>query len=161
MLFEARSHYHHEGVAVNRLSSLCLALEIVSYCLSLFGEPCPSLYKLEGRVTCGVLVGLRLVYLFLQVEYKFGSCFLVKEIFVIPFLLSRPTFIWTGILGLGPCRPSQAPTGSPMSLQARESSHQWAAGHMSRQSSGGYQRNIKSGRVIYPAGSYRGVYPRH
>ena len=55
------------------------------------GEPCPSLYKLEGRVTCGVLVGLGLVYLFLQVEYKSGSCFLVKEIFVIPFFLSRPT----------------------------------------------------------------------
>ena len=58
---------------------------------SLFGVPCPSLYKLEGRVTCGVLVGLGLVYLFLQVEYKSGSCFLVKEIFVIPFSLSQPT----------------------------------------------------------------------
>ena len=55
------------------------------------GVPYPSLYKLEGRVTCGVLVGLGLVYLFLQVEYKSGSCFLVKEIFVIPFSLSRPT----------------------------------------------------------------------
>ena len=68
----------------------CLALEIVSSYLSLFGEPCPSLYKLEGRVTYGVLVGLWLVYLFLQVEYKSGSCFRVKEIFVIPFFLSRP-----------------------------------------------------------------------
>ena len=55
------------------------------------GEPCPSLYKLEGRVTCGVLVGLGLVYLLLQVDYKSGSCFLVKEIFLMPFLLSRPT----------------------------------------------------------------------
>ena len=57
---------------------LYLALDIVSCSLSLFGEPCPSLYKLEGRVTCGVLVGLGLglVYLFLQVEYKSGSCFL-------------------------------------------------------------------------------------
>ena len=71
--------------------SRCLALEIVSCYLSLFEVPCPSLYKLEGRVTCGVLVGLGLVYLFLQVEYKSGSCFRVKEIFVIPFLLSRPT----------------------------------------------------------------------
>ena len=35
MLFESRSHYHHEGVAVNRLSSLCLALEIIDCCLSL------------------------------------------------------------------------------------------------------------------------------
>ena len=25
------------------------------------GVPCPSLYKLEGRVTCGVLVGLGLL----------------------------------------------------------------------------------------------------
>ena len=91
MLFVARSHYDHEGVAVSRLSSLCLALDIVSCCLSLFGEPCPSLYKLEGRVTCGVLVGLGLVYLLLQVDYKSGSCFLVKEIFLTPFLLSRPT----------------------------------------------------------------------
>ena len=70
--------------------SRCLALEIVSCCSSLFGVPCPSLYKLEGRVTCGVLVGLGLVYLLLQVNYKSGSCFLVKEIFVIPFLLIRP-----------------------------------------------------------------------
>ena len=68
--------------------SRCLALEIVS--CSFFGVPCPSLYKLEGRVTCGVLVGLGLVYLLLQVNYKFGSGFLVKEIFVIPFLLIRP-----------------------------------------------------------------------
>ena len=57
----------------------------------LFGEPCPCLYMLKGRVTYGVLVGLGLLYPFLQVEYKSGSCFLVKEIFVIPFLLSRPT----------------------------------------------------------------------
>ena len=62
MLFEARSHYHHEGVAVNWLSSLCLALEIVSSFLSLFGELGPSLYNLEGRVTCVVLVGLGLFY---------------------------------------------------------------------------------------------------
>ena len=68
----------------------CLALEIISCCPSLFGVPCPSLYKLEGRVTCGVLVGLGLVYLLLQVNYKSGSCFLVKQIFVIPFFLSRP-----------------------------------------------------------------------
>ena len=90
MLFVARSHYDHERVA-GLAGSLCLALKIVS--CPFFGVPCPSLYKLEGRVTCGVLVGLGLVYLFLQVEYKSGSCFLVKEIFVIPFLLSRPTFI--------------------------------------------------------------------
>ena len=64
MLFVVRSHYDHERVA-GLAGSLCLALEIVSCCLSLFGEPCPSLYKLEVRVTCGFLVGLGLVYLFL------------------------------------------------------------------------------------------------
>ena len=37
MLFEARSHYHHEGVAVNRLSSLYLALR-----LFLLLVACPS-----------------------------------------------------------------------------------------------------------------------
>ena len=89
MLFEARSDYDHGRVAGS--GSRCLALEIISCYLSLFGEPYPSLYKLEGRVTCGVLIGLGLVYLFLQVEYKSGSCFLVKEIFVIPFSLSQPT----------------------------------------------------------------------
>ena len=69
MLFVARFHYDYEEVAVSRLSSLCLALDIVS--CPLFGEPCPSLYKLEGRVTCGVLVGLS--YLVLQAGYKSGS----------------------------------------------------------------------------------------
>ena len=72
MLFEARSHYDHGRVA-GLVSSLCLALEIVSCFLSLFGVPCPSLYKLEGRVTCGVLVGLGLAYLLLQAGYKSGS----------------------------------------------------------------------------------------
>ena len=91
MLFVARSHYDHEGVAVSAGSPLlCLALTIIFYLVPL-GVPCPSLYKLKGRVTCGVLVGLGLVYLLLQVNYKSGSCFLVKEIFVIPFFLSRPT----------------------------------------------------------------------
>ena len=55
------------------------------------GEPCPSLYKLEGRVTCGVLVGLGLVYLFLQVEYKSGSHFLGRRIVFMPFFINRPT----------------------------------------------------------------------
>ena len=52
MLFVARSHYHHEGVAVNRLSSLCLALDIVSSCLSpvpLWGA-LPLLIYVEGAV---------------------------------------------------------------------------------------------------------------
>ena len=88
MLFEARSHYDHGRGAGNRLSVSsprdCFLLLVP------LGEPCPSLYKLEGRVTCGVLVGLGLVYLLLQVNYKSGSCFLVKEIFVISFFLSGP-----------------------------------------------------------------------
>ena len=102
MLFVARSHYDHEGVAVSRLSSLCLALDIVSCCLSLFGEPCPSLYKLKGRLTCRVLLGLELTYSLLQVGYKYGSCFLVKEIFLMPSVLSRPIITRPGLLGLGP-----------------------------------------------------------
>ena len=73
MLFEARSHYHHEVVTVNRLSSLCLALDIVSCLLVPLWVPCPSLYKLEGRVTCGVQIGLGLAYLLLQAGYKSGS----------------------------------------------------------------------------------------
>ena len=91
--------------------SRCLALEIVSCSLSLFGVPCPSLYKLEGRVTCGVLVGLGLVYLLLQVNYKSGSCFLVKEIFVIPFFLSPPIINVSRPSGLGPSLLSGPPSG--------------------------------------------------
>ena len=50
MLFEARSHYHHEGVAVNWLSSLCLALEIFSCCLSPPLGALPLLIYVEGAV---------------------------------------------------------------------------------------------------------------
>ena len=49
---------------------LYLALKIPSPPL---GVPCPSLYKLEGRVTCGVPIGLGLVYLLIQIGYKSGS----------------------------------------------------------------------------------------
>ena len=49
MLFESRSHYHHEGFAVNRLSSLCLALDIVSSCPPLWGA-LPLLIYVEGAV---------------------------------------------------------------------------------------------------------------
>ena len=49
MLFEARSHYHHEGVTVNWLSSLCLALEIIDCFLPvpLWGA-LPLLIYVEG-----------------------------------------------------------------------------------------------------------------
>ena len=51
MLFEARSYYHHEGVAVNRLSSLCLALRLfLLACLSLvpLWGALPLLIYVEG-----------------------------------------------------------------------------------------------------------------
>ena len=48
MLFEARSHYHHEGVAVNRLSSLCLALEIIDSCPVPLWGALPLLIYVEG-----------------------------------------------------------------------------------------------------------------
>ena len=60
MLFVARSHYHHEGDAVNRLfvSSPrdCFFLPVALW------EALPSLYKLKGRVTSLLLVGLGLLY---------------------------------------------------------------------------------------------------
>ena len=140
MLFEARSHYDHGRVAGNRLSVSsprdCFLLPVP------LGEPCPSLYKLEGRVTCGVLVGLGLVYLLLQVNYKFGSCFLIKEIFVIPFLLSRPIITWAGLLGFGPCCPSDPPAGLLMSRQDR-AGYLWIAKLWA-----GHQWVANSGRVI-------------
>ena len=156
MLFVARSHYDYEEVAVSRLSSLCLALDIVSCCLSLFGEPCPSLYKLKGRLTCRVLLGLELTYSLLQVGYKYGSCFLVKEIFLMPSVLSRPTIIWAGLLGLGPSLLCDPPSGSSVSSLTSEPPDPWVASPPA-----GHRWSAKSGRVILPAGSYRGVYPRH
>ena len=49
MLFEARSHYHHEGVAVNRLSSLCLALRLFLACsLPPLWGALPLLIYVEG-----------------------------------------------------------------------------------------------------------------
>ena len=66
MLFVARSHYDHERVDGKPALPFRLALDLVSSFLSLSGEPCPSLYKLEGRVTCGVQIGLGLAYLLLQ-----------------------------------------------------------------------------------------------
>ena len=50
MLFEARSHYDHEGVAVNRLSSLCLALRLflLACNLSPLWRALPLLIYVEG-----------------------------------------------------------------------------------------------------------------
>ena len=49
MLFVARSHYHHEGDAVNRLSSLCLALRLFFLTPPLWGA-LPLLIYVEGAV---------------------------------------------------------------------------------------------------------------
>ena len=48
---------------------LCLALDCFLLLVPL-GEPCPSVYKLKGRVTCGVLLGLGLVYYKWNPSYK-------------------------------------------------------------------------------------------
>ena len=50
MLFEARSHYHHEGVAVNQLSQLCLALRLflLALLVPLWGA-LPLLIYVEGE----------------------------------------------------------------------------------------------------------------
>ena len=71
MLFVARSHYAHQGVTVTPILLVVSSLKIIQP-LPL-GVPCPSLYKLEGRVTCGVQIGLGLAYLLLQAGYKSGS----------------------------------------------------------------------------------------
>ena len=63
-MFVARSHYDHEGVAISRL----FVSSPRDYFPPLFGEPGPSLHMLKGRVTCGVLVGLGLVYPFSQIN---------------------------------------------------------------------------------------------
>ena len=47
MLFVARSHYHHEGIAVNRLSQLCLALNCLFFLVPLWGA-LPLLIYVEG-----------------------------------------------------------------------------------------------------------------
>ena len=63
MLFEARSHYHHEGVAVNRLSSLYLALKII-FCTS-WGAM-PLLIYVEGAGYMTSLSRIRITLLLVE-----------------------------------------------------------------------------------------------
>jgi hypothetical protein len=49
---------------ITRASTLILSKTCLSP--SPCGVPCPSLYKLKGRLTCSVLVGLQLVSFLLQ-----------------------------------------------------------------------------------------------
>ena len=48
MLFVARSHYDHEEVDVSRISSLCLALEIIACCPVPLWGALPLLIYVEG-----------------------------------------------------------------------------------------------------------------
>ena len=78
MLFMARSHYHHQGVAVNRL----FVSSPRDYFLScpLWGT-LPLLIYVEGAG-----------YMWSPSRTRTSLSF-VKEIFVIPFLLNRPTIV--------------------------------------------------------------------
>ena len=75
MLFEARSHYHHEGVAVNRLSSLCLALRLflLACSLSLFGGALPLLIYVEGAGYMWSPIRIRTSLSLIQTGYKSWS----------------------------------------------------------------------------------------
>ena len=74
MLFEARSHYHHEGVAVNRLSSLSNPT-IVSSCLSLvpLWGALPLLIYVEGAGYVWSPIRIRTSLSLIQTGYKSRS----------------------------------------------------------------------------------------
>ena len=77
MLFEARSHYHHEGVAVNRLSSLCLALRLFLLACSLLLVPLwgalPLLIYVEGAGYMWSPIRIRTSLSLIQTGYKSRS----------------------------------------------------------------------------------------
>ena len=73
MLFEARSHYHHEGVAVNRLSSLCLALDIISSCLVPLWGALPLLIYVEGAGYMWSPIRIRTSLSLIRTGYKSWS----------------------------------------------------------------------------------------
>ena len=73
MLFEARSHYHHEGVAVNRLSSLCLALDIVSCSPPPLWGALPLLIYVEGAVYMWSPIRIRTSLSLIQTGYESRS----------------------------------------------------------------------------------------
>ena len=81
MLFEARSHYHHEGVAVNRLSSLCLALKIIDCSPPLWGA-LPLLIYVEGASYMWSPIRIRTSLSLIQTGYKSWSQLLVRQIFL-------------------------------------------------------------------------------
>ena len=72
MLFEARSHYAHRE-SPHKPAPPFVSSPRYWFLFLVFGVPCPSLYKLEGRGTCGVQIGLGLAYLLLQAGYKSGT----------------------------------------------------------------------------------------
>ena len=74
MLFEARSHYHHEGVAVNRLSSLCLALRLFLACsLSPLWGALPLLIYVEGAVYMWSPIRIMTILSLIQTGYESWS----------------------------------------------------------------------------------------
>ena len=75
MLFEARSHYHHEGVAVNRLSSLCLALRLflLASSLSPLWGALPLLIYVEGAGYMWSPIRIRTSLSLIQTGYKSWS----------------------------------------------------------------------------------------
>ena len=71
MLFVARSHYDHERVA-GLAGSLCLALEIVSSCLCLWGA-LPLLIYVEGAGYMWSPIRIRTSLSLIQTGYKFRA----------------------------------------------------------------------------------------
>ena len=70
MLFVAKSHYHHEGVTVNRLSQLCLALRL--FLLPSWGA-LPLLIYVEGAVYMWCPIRIRTILSLIQTGYKSWS----------------------------------------------------------------------------------------
>ena len=73
MLFVARSHYHHEGVAVNWLSSLSLALRLFLLVASPLLGALPLLIYVEGAGYMWSPIRIRTSLSLIQTGYKFWS----------------------------------------------------------------------------------------
>ena len=75
MLFEARYHYDHEGVAVNRLSSLCLALRLFLIACSFpsYWGALPLLIYVEGAGYMWSPIRIRTSLSLMQTGYKSWS----------------------------------------------------------------------------------------
>ena len=74
MPFVARSYYHHEGVAVNQLSQLCLALRLflLSLLVPLWGA-LPLLIYVEGAGYMWSPIRIRTSLSLIQTGYKSWS----------------------------------------------------------------------------------------